>query len=36
MIGKISHGNSFSGCLDYLTRVKQDKLPLNNLSFASI
>ncbi len=27
MIGKISHGNSFSGCLDYLTRVKQDKLP---------
>ena len=29
MIGKISHGNSFGGCLDYLTRVKQDKLPLD-------
>lgn len=28
MIGKISHGNSFSDCLDYLTRVKQDKQPL--------
>lgn len=26
MIGKISHGNSFGGCLDYLTRVKEDKL----------
>ena len=23
MIGKISHGNSFGDCLDYLTRVKQ-------------
>lgn len=27
MIGKISHGNSFSDCLDYLTRVKQDRQP---------
>lgn len=27
MIGKISHGNSFGDCLDYLTRVKQDKQP---------
>lgn len=27
MIGKISHGNSFGNCLDYLTRVKQDKQP---------
>ena len=27
MIGKISHGNSFSDCLDYLTRVKQDRHP---------
>lgn len=27
MIGKISSGNSFSGCLDYITRVKQDNLP---------
>lgn len=27
MIGKISHGNSFDSCLDYLTRVKQDKQP---------
>lgn len=27
MIGKISHGNSFGDCLDYLTRVKQDKMP---------
>lgn len=25
MIGKISHGNSFGGCLDYLTRVKDEK-----------
>lgn len=25
MIGKISHGNSFGDCLDYLTRVKQDR-----------
>lgn len=28
MIGKISHGNSFGDCLDYLTRVKQDRQPL--------
>lgn len=27
MIGKISHGNSFGDCLDYLTRVKQDRQP---------
>ena len=27
MIGKISSGNSFGGCLDYITRVKQDNLP---------
>lgn len=27
MIGKITHGNSFGDCLDYLTRVKQDKQP---------
>lgn len=27
MIGKISSGNSFGGCLDYITRVKQDYLP---------
>ncbi len=27
MIGKISNGNSFSDCLDYLTRVKQDRQP---------
>ncbi len=27
MIGKISHGNSFGDCLDYLTRVKQDGQP---------
>lgn len=28
MIGKITRGNSFGDCLDYLTRVKQDKQPL--------
>lgn len=27
MIGKISSGSSFGGCLDYITRVKQDNLP---------
>lgn len=27
MIGKISSGGSFGGCLDYITRVKQDNLP---------
>ena len=36
MIGKISHGNSFGGCLDYLTRVKQDKLPLDKRMWSII
>ena len=27
MIGKISSGSSFGGCLDYITRIKQDNLP---------
>lgn len=27
MIGKISSGNSFSGCLNYITRIKHDNLP---------
>lgn len=27
MIGKISNGSSFGGCLDYITRIKQDNLP---------
>lgn len=30
MIGKISNGGSFSGCLDYITRKKQDGEPLEN------
>lgn len=29
MIGKISSGGSFSGCMNYITREKQDKLPKN-------
>lgn len=32
MIGKISSGNSFGGCLDYITRVKQDNLQKKNKS----
>lgn len=27
MIGKNSSGSSFGGCLDYITRIKQDNLP---------
>lgn len=27
MIGKISCGSSFGGCMSYITREKQDKLP---------